>query len=323
MKHIWVWIGQQDGVPQKASLELFSVASILSGQITAVVMDEGGHDWSNLSAFGADRVLVLQGTNPIYDSEAVVELMSQAFLAEKPEFFLATADEIGREILPRLTARVRGRYAGNVTQVGLCDSSLVCTCPAYGGCILTDIKLSDDVPCFLTVRSGAFQVPEQANCPAVPVTKYTQTAKPRERQITVQEVVHEITELVALEDAEVIVAGGRGMGSAENFQLVQQLADVLHGAVGATRPAIEEGWIPKTHQVGQSGKIVAPKLYIACGISGAAQHVTAIMDSGLIVAINKDPDAPIFQVADIGIVGDVLKILPLMIEQISQIHSTL
>ena len=322
MRHIWVWIRQQDGIPQKSSLEMFSAATMLSEQVTAVVLDEKGCDWGNLGAYGAERVLVLQGTDSLYDSEAVVELLSQAFLAEKPELFLASADEMGREILPRLAARVQGRYEANVTKVISKDCDLVCTCPIYGGCILADIKISGDVPCFLTVRSGAFKVPEQTNRPAAPVTVYTMESEIRDRCVSIQEVVHEITELVALEDAEVIVAGGRGMGNAENFQLVQQLADILHGAVGATRPAIEEGWIPKTHQVGQSGKVVAPKLYIACGVSGATQHVSAILDSGLIVAVNKDPDAPIFQIADIGIVGDVQEILPLMIEQISRIRAT-
>ena len=131
-------------------------------------------------------------------------------------------------------------------------------------------------------------------------------------------VVKEISEAVNLEDADVIVSGGRGMGSKENFALVQQLADVCGGVVGATRPAIEEEWIGRSHQVGQSGKIVAPKLYIACGVSGATQHVSGMIGSGYIIAINKDEDAPIFDIADVGIVGDAMKILPLMIEEIKK-----
>ena len=133
------------------------------------------------------------------------------------------------------------------------------------------------------------------------------------------ESVKEIAETINLEEAEVIVSGGRGMGSKENFALVDDLAKLLGGVVGATRPAIEDGWVSKIHQVGQSGKIVAPKLYIACGISGATQHVSGIMNSGYIVAINKDEDAPIFDVANVGIVGDVMKVLPVMIEEIKKI----
>ena len=134
----------------------------------------------------------------------------------------------------------------------------------------------------------------------------------------VVETVKEIAESVNLEEAQVIVSGGRGMGSKDNFALVEQLAEVLGGVVGATRPAIEEGWVSRAHQVGQSGKIVAPKLYIACGISGATQHVSGMIGSGYIVAINKDEDASIFDVADVGIVGDVTKVLPVMIEEMKK-----
>ena len=143
-----------------------------------------------------------------------------------------------------------------------------------------------------------------------------ETVAAAEVRAVIRDTVKELSEMVNLEDAEVIVAGGRGMGSAENFALVKELAELLGGVVGASRPAIEEGWVPRNHQVGQSGKIVAPKLYIACGISGAMQHVSGMSGSGYIVAINKDEDAPIFDVADVGIVGNVMDILPLMIEEV-------
>ena len=133
------------------------------------------------------------------------------------------------------------------------------------------------------------------------------------------DIIKEVAETVNLEEADVIVSGGRGMGSKENFQLVQELADICGGVVGATRPAIEDEWVPRSHQVGQSGKIVAPKLYIACGISGATQHISGMIGSGYIVAINKDEDAPIFDVADVGIVGDATKVIPLLIEEIKKL----
>ena len=166
----------------------------------------------------------------------------------------------------------------------------------------------------VTVRSGTFGKPEETAGRTVPVTE--ETVENSELKAVIKEAVQELSESVNLEDAEVIVAGGRGMGSAENFQLVRDLAELLGGVVGASRPAIEDGWVPRNHQVGQSGKIVAPKLYIACGISGAMQHVSGMSGSGYIVTINKDEDAPIFDVADVGIVGNVMDILPLMIEEI-------
>ncbi len=137
----------------------------------------------------------------------------------------------------------------------------------------------------------------------------------------IRDTVQKISETVNLEDADVVVAGGRGMGSAENFKLVEKLASLLGGVVGATRPVIEDGWISRAHQVGQSGKIVSPSLYIACGISGATQHVTGMTSSRFIVAINKDEDAPIFEIANVGVVGDVMKVLPVMMEEIRKIKT--
>jgi electron transfer flavoprotein alpha subunit len=182
----------------------------------------------------------------------------------------------------------------------------------YGGSLQETVSAQGQA--VVTVRSGTFGKPEQDAGRTAPVTEET-VETPALRSV-IKEAVQELSENVNLEDAEVIVAGGRGMGSAENFQLVHELAALLGGVVGASRPAIEDGWVPRNHQVGQSGKIVAPKLYIACGISGAMQHVSGMSGSGYIVAINKDEDAPIFDVADVGIVGNVNEILPLMIEEI-------
>ena len=179
----------------------------------------------------------------------------------------------------------------------------------YGGSLLETVAVEG--PAVVTVRSGSFGKPEREEGRTAPVSQEAVTLP--EIRTVIRDTVKELAEAVNLEDAEVVVAGGRGMGSAENFALVQELADLLGGVVGASRPAIEEGWVPRNHQVGQSGKIVAPKLYIACGISGAMQHVSGMSGSGYIVAINKDEDAPIFDVAD---VGNVAEILPLMSEEV-------
>jgi len=182
----------------------------------------------------------------------------------------------------------------------------------YGGSLQETVAAKGTA--VVSVRSGTFGKPDQDAARTAPVTE--EAVEAVELRATIREAVKELSESVNLEDAEVIVAGGRGMGSAENFQMVHELAQLLGGVVGASRPAIEDGWVPRNHQVGQSGKIVAPKLYIACGISGATQHVSGMSGSGYIVAINKDEDAPIFDVADVGIVGNVTDILPLMIEEI-------
>ena len=194
------------------------------------------------------------------------------------------------------------------------ENEMVKVC-SYNGNVLNDMKMGENLPHIATVRSGSF-AKNLDESRSGEVADEDVTAE--DVRTKVVETVKEIAESVNLEEAQVIVSGGRGMGSKENFALVEQLAEVLGGVVGATRPAIEEGWVSRAHQVGQSGKIVAPKLYIACGISGATQHVSGMIGSGYIVAINKDEDASIFDVADVGIVGDVTKVLPVMIEEMKK-----
>ena len=194
------------------------------------------------------------------------------------------------------------------------------TLPMYSGNILKEVTFEGDKTLVVAVRSGACKKEVCENAKSGEVKK--EKAADKNLFTKIAEIVQEISETVNLEEAEVIVSGGRGMGSKENFELVKQLAEVCGGVVGATRPATEDEWIPRSHQVGQSGKIVAPKLYIACGISGATQHVSGIMGSNYIVAINKDEDAPIFDVADVGIVGNVMDIIPIMIEEIKKIKES-
>ena len=214
------------------------------------------------------------------------------------------------------SAKCNTGCASDVLDIKAEDGEVIYTCPLYGGTVLEDVKIKT-TPQIATLRSGAFQKVEDPTEGEVVAKEVKVADDVIKAKIT--ESVKEIAETINLEEAEVIVSGGRGMGSKENFALVDDLAKLLGGVVGATRPAIEDGWVSKIHQVGQSGKIVAPKLYIACGISGATQHVSGIMNSGYIVAINKDEDAPIFDVANVGIVGDVMKVLPVMIEEIKKI----
>ena len=203
----------------------------------------------------------------------------------------------------------------DVTGMSTTDGKVIYTRPAYGGTVLEHIEVEGTA--VVTVRNGSFSKPETSATAAVTEKKVEVSASAIKAKII--DVVKEIGESVNLEEAQVIVAGGRGMGSAEGFKLVEELASVLGGVVGATRPAIEDGWISRAHQVGQSGKIVAPKLYIACGISGATQHTSGMTGSNYVIAINKDEDAPIFEIANVGIVGNVAEILPVMIEEMKKL----
>ena len=231
----------------------------------------------------------------------------------RPAAVLAGNTPLGRELTARLDARKGLGSVQDATALKIDNGTPVWTVPLYGGTVLNDVVV-DTLPVVATVRSGAFSKPEAGE--AAPVTAEAVEVPADAIKTKVVEAVKEISESVNLEEAKVIVTGGRGMGSQENFALVEELAQLLGGVVGATRPAIEEGWVSRAHQVGQSGKIVSPALYIACGVSGATQHVSGMTGSGYVVAINKDEDAPIFDVADVGIVGDVMKVLPAMIEEI-------
>ena len=264
----------------------------------------------------ADGVLAVTGGD--YSdgaADAFTWALEQLAAQYEPAAVLAGNTPLGREMTARLCARLGLGSVQDATALTWDGDTPVWTVPLYGGTVLNDVVV-DTLPVVATTRSGAFAKPEAGQ--AGPVT-------PVELQVPADAVkgkgaqaVKELSEAVNLEEAKGIVTGGRGMGSKEQFALVEELAALLGGVVGATRPAIEDGWVSRAHQVGQSGKIVAPALYIACGVSGATQHVSGMSGSGYVVAINKDEDAPIFDVADVGIVGDVAKVLPLMIEEIRQ-----
>ena len=198
------------------------------------------------------------------------------------------------------------------------DGKIVLTAPLYGGTIYSDVTVEGTIVAI--IRGGVFKkVDEPDTAKEGAIT--AETVEIADLRAKIVNSVQEISESVNLEEAEIIVAGGRGVGSAENYELVKELAKLLGGVVGATRPVIEEGWVSRAHQVGQSGKIVAPKLYIACGISGAAQHVSGITGSDYIVSINKDEDAPIFEISNIAIVGNCVDALKIMIEEVKKMQA--
>lgn len=321
-KNILVYVETSDGSPVSAALEILGksreLADAMGGSVTAVLIGEDVSEAAKTAiSAGADKAAVVKAG--AYQPEIYAEVLAELAKKYETDLLLGAATLPGKDILPVAAKKLNAACATDVMNITAEGDNFVFTCPVYGGTVLNDIVLHTATAA-ATVRGGSFaknidvqrtgEIVEES----IAVPENMLMAK-------IAECVKEVGEAVNLEEADVIVSGGRGMGSKENFELVKELADVLGGVVGATRPAIEDEWVPRSHQVGQSGKIVAPKLYIACGISGATQHVSGMIGSGYIVAINKDEDAPIFDVADVGIVGDVLKVLPLFIEEVKKIKA--
>lgn len=312
-KNIMVYAQSADGAPVGAALETVSKAAELAkadGEEVIAVVFGKDTDTKSVIAAGASRVL-RTGEEGLQAAEKAQIIGKLAEKYQPKALYMAGTPE-GKMIAPAVSAAFE---SGCVTDVTGITSDGVYTAFSYNGNVLNDMKMGENLPHVATVRSGSFAKElDESRTGEVIAEDITADAV----RTKVIETVKEIAESVNLEEAQIIVSGGRGMGSRENFALVEELADVMGGVVGATRPAIEEGWVSRAHQVGQSGKIVAPKLYIACGISGATQHVSGMIGSGYIVAINKDEDASIFDVADVGIVGDVTKVLPVMIEEMKK-----
>ncbi|MGG7146064.1 electron transfer flavoprotein subunit alpha/FixB family protein [Clostridium butyricum] len=294
------------------SLELISTLKELNAEGTAVVA--GNREAADtVASFGIP--VIFTDTNS--DCDTLTKVLSEIIKEQKPDLVLLANTTLAKDLAPRISGRMNLGCVSDVIKIDINDGKTIYTRPAYGGTILENIEVEGTA--IVTVRNGSYTKPEPGLKKDVTVKSIEVPADTVKAKII--DVVKEISESVNLEEAKVIVSGGRGMGTAENFKLVEELANVLGGVVGASRPPIENGWISRAHQVGQSGKIVAPKLYIACGISGATQHTSGMLGSDYIVAINKDEDAPIFEIANVGIVGNVNEILPSMIEEMKKVKA--
>lgn len=319
-KNIVVYIETAEKSPVKVGLEMLSPAKKIAeekgGKVIAVMVGNEIREAAQKAAVsGADEVLLVEDCQyEMFHLDRYANVLESVIKEEKPFAVFVGGTQDGKDLAPKLAARLDTGCVSDVMDIKLQDENVVYTCPLYGGTVLQDAVLEKCVPQIAVLRSGSFKKSEDGTDGKI-IDKEVPVSD-KKIQLEIKDIVKEISETVNLEDAEVIVSGGRGMGSKEQFSMVKELADLLGGVVGATRPAIEDGWISRVHQVGQSGKIVAPKLYIACGISGATQHISGIMNSDYIVAINKDEDAPIFEVANIGIVGNVGNVIPVMIEEI-------
>lgn len=320
-KNMMVYVETANGAPINCALEILGgvseIAKARGEEVVAVLI---GKDLDNAAKTaieaGADKAVIIE-KDP--SEEVCRAVLTELVKKYKPAAIFAGATQLGKDLTPIIAKRFETGCAVDVTAIKIDNDKFVMTCPVYGGTVLNDVVIKE-TPVVMTVRSGAFSKNMTAGKTGEIVKE--DVTVPAEALLTkIIDAVKEIGEQVNLEEAQVIVSGGRGMGSKENFELVKELAAVCGGVVGATRPAIEDEWIPRSHQVGQSGKIVSPKLYIACGISGATQHLSGMVGSEYIVAINKDEDAPIFDVADVGIVGDAIKVIPLLIEEIKKIKS--
>jgi electron transfer flavoprotein alpha subunit len=270
---------------------------------------------------GADKVYLAEHPRlQDFLEETYAAALTELARTYQPEIILAGATYLGRAFIPRVAAALKTGLTADCTAFAIEPDQrlLLQTRPAFGGNIMATIITPRTYPQMATARPGVFKPAAPGAAPTGEVIRVELAAlsqPPRSRFVGT---VAEIKERIPLNVAEVIVAGGRGLKEAKNFKLLEELADLLGGAVGATRGAVDAGWIPYAHQIGQTGKTVSPKLYIAVGLSGAAQHLVGMQSSDVIVAINKDPQAPIFQVADMGLVGDLFEIVPALIQEIKK-----
>ena len=325
-KGVWVFAEQKSGQVQSVSYELMGegrkLADALGVDLSAVIM---GHNidqaCQELVWRGADKVYAV--SDPALEQfcdEPYAAIMADLIKEYKPEIVLGGATTIGRALIPRVAIKARTGLTADCTALAIDEERriLLQTRPAFGGNIMATIICPNHRPQMATVRH---KVMKEAACDESHKGEIIKKAYGQSMLTTrtkVAQVVEEAANAIKLTEADIIVSGGRGMKAPENFRLVEELAKAVGGAVGASRAAVDAGWIPYSHQVGQTGKTVAPKLYIACGISGAIQHLVGMQSSDCIIAVNKDPEAPIFKVASYGIVGDLFEVLPALTKRLKE-----
>lgn len=325
-KNVAVFIEQHEGVIADVSYEMLGegrkLADQLGEQLIALVIGCSLHEKAEeLIRYGADRVHYFDGPDcEVFKDDTYASITSDFINTVKPSIFIGGATAIGRSFIPKVAAKVYGGLTADCTklEIDMEKRMLLGTRPAFGGNLMATIICPHHRPQIATVRHKVMAPAQydQHRTGEYVVHKVEPDSIPERTQLL--DIVKEVESTVNLAEADIIVAGGRGMGNADNFKYIRELAEVLGGAVGASRAVVDAGWIPYSHQVGQTGKTVCPKLYIACGISGAVQHQAGMQSSEFIVAINKDADADIFQFSNLGIVGNVLEVLPELIKAFKQ-----
>lgn len=324
MSAILVFLEQRKGNLKKASLEAISegrrLADKTGGKLIGVLL---GHSISSLSDkishFASDKLYIAD--NPIlenYSTDAYTSLFTTVIEKENPSVILFPATAMGKDLSPRIAARLKTGLATDCTGLDIDnEGNLVAIRPMYAGKAIATVSFSTK-PQMASLRPNVFAIEERNSTKPEIVTMDVPLTKD-DIKAPVVDLIKTSTGTVELTEAEAVISGGRGMKCTENFEILQKLADLLRGAVGASRSAVDAGWLDHQYQVGQTGKVVSPQIYIACGISGAIQHLAGMSSSKYIIAINKDPDAPIFKVADFGIIGDLFQVVPALTEGLKNI----
>jgi electron transfer flavoprotein alpha subunit len=346
-KNIWVYAEQREGKLMNVSLELIGEGNRLAraiGENTKIYALLIGSNIEHLSKicceYGADGVYLIEDSLlENYTTDGYTKVVTEAINKYKPEIVLYGATHIGRDLAPRVAARLNTGLTADCTRLDVkvstykayaekyttldtstldsnsTETKLLQTRPAFGGNLMATIVCPKTRPQMATVRPGVMMKKERIEDANVELIRLQPKITENDIRTHIVEIVKSTKEIVSLTDSEIICSGGRGLGDATGFELIKKLADKVGGSVGSSRAAVDAGWIEHSHQVGQTGTTVKPKIYFACGISGAIQHLAGMQTSDIIVAINKDPSAPIFEVADYGIVGDLFKIIPQLIEE--------
>ncbi len=324
-RNVWVFIEVVRGKIKGVSLELLGqgrkMADDLGEKLVAIIPGNEIEDFAKMAIhYGADEAIVVdQKELKDYSTDGYTKAMCTLIKKYNPAVLLIGATNNGRDLGPRVSSRMQTGLTADCTELGVDSETRLVkwTRPAFGGNLMATILCPDHRPQIGTVRPGVFKKPEEDTGRKGEIIHETVEFGPDEIRTRIIEVITEAGGAdVNLEEAEIIVSGGRGVGGPEGFEVLKELADEIGAQIGASRAAVDSGWISSLHQVGQTGKSVGPKIYIACGISGAIQHVAGMSSSDVIIAINKDPDAPIFNIADYGIVGDLFEVIPELTKRI-------
>lgn len=336
-KGVYVFAQQVDNEVSSIALELIGkgkdLAKDLNTTVTAVLVGSNVMGLTEiLGEYGADRVIVVDDPElKEYRTEPYTHALASVIEKYKPDVFLIGATAIGRDLGPRVCARIHTGLTADCTQLDIGDfplvptpgkeqkhNQLLMTRPAFGGNTIATIACPEFRPQMATVRPGVMQkLPREAGRKAE-IEEFNPGFVPNEKYVEIMEVVKAVSNVADIMDAKILVSGGRGVGSPENFKILEELAEAIGGTVSCSRAVVDAGWKPKDLQVGQTGKTVRPHVYFAIGISGAIQHVAGMEESDIIIAINKDESAPIFDVADYGVVGDLNKIVPVLTQKIKE-----